>query len=83
MPYITEAQKDSLGEVNTKALNVGELTYLLFKTASEYWRLAPTNSKGYHTHAEVIAALDNAKEEYRRRFLNPYEDQKREENGDV
>lgn len=85
MPYIEPVRQDRLAytpfESADLAQDVGEFTYLLFVAAKSYGFAATEQS--YARHAEVITALDNAKEEYRRRFLNPYEDQKREENGDV
>lgn len=87
MPYIEMSRRNSLqyhtlNELGFVAHNVGELTYLLYKIAKDYG-LALGESSDYARRSEAIAALDNAKEEFRRRHLNPYEDQKREENGDV
>jgi hypothetical protein len=80
MPYINAplGRRSDLSYGYATPESVGELTYVLFKHAKDYGEHGD-----YRRHAEVIAALDNAKEEYRRRFLNPYEDAKREENGDV
>lgn len=77
MPYIEPHRRRDLQYTPWNAADVGELTYIMYKAAVDYCAF------NYKTHADVIAALDNAKEEYRRRYLNPYEDQKREENGDV
>ena len=87
MPYINEAARRRLEgrryvDSAPWLLNVGDLTWILFKLAKDYG-IETVEEQSYQRHAEVIAALDNAKEEYRRRFLNPYEDKKREANGDV
>lgn len=80
MPYIERERAEALKYDDTAPQNVGELTFVFFWNAKAYGHREPPS---YKTHAEVIAALDNAKEEYRRRFLNPYEDIKRLDNGDV
>ncbi len=80
MPYIKERRKRAIWS-GQDCVNTGELTYLLYVTCLEYCnRIEKPN---FQTYAEVIAALDCAKEEFRRRILNPYEDKKIEENGDV
>lgn len=80
MPYITPDRKDRIDISVGPVENVGDLTYVLYFIARSYGAAA---DQSYARHAEVIAGLDNAKEEYRRRYLNPYEDQKRRDNGDV
>lgn len=85
MPYIEQDRRGSLErtltfEVGSSCKHVGELTYVFYRIAMDYIN----STDGHYTnHAEVIAALDNAKEEYRRLVLSPYEDAKREANGDV
>lgn len=80
MPYIEHASKP--GVISYGSDNVGELTWELFTMARAYG-MGDETRESFKRHAEVIAALDCAKEEYRRRFLNPYEDRKREANGDA
>lgn len=86
MPYIEQWRRDNLAylpfEAAGAARNVGELTYLFYLAANRYGD-NPAYTESYARHAEVIAALENAKEEYRRQVLDPYEDAKRKENGDV
>lgn len=87
MPYIRQECRADLDHVRLdnigfKCNGVGELTYALYKIVHDRARLFG-DSVRYADHADVIAALDNAKEEYRRQHLNPYEDAKRAENGDI
>ncbi len=43
------------------------------------------NYKGesYQTYNDIIGALENAKLEFFRRKISPYEDRKKESNGDI
>ena len=86
MPYITNSQKLILMSEDGAVLypqcvnNVGELTWMLYKIVKIY---LAKGQKRYAEYAQIIAALDNTKAEFRRRELDPYEDCKRQENGDV
>lgn len=80
MPYITRADKERIDAWGGEALNVGDLTYILFKESVKYLK----NSSGrYADRAEVVAALECAKREFQRRYMDDYEQMKLEENGDV
>lgn len=57
----------------------GDLNYLLSKII---WTLFEKNTN-YATGAELIATLECVKQEFYRRKLAPYEEQKIAENGDV
>lgn len=84
MPYIPQAQRAALDVVAESAAreikNAGQFNYLLTKLALVYTRL---ESPCYMTFNEVIGTLENVKQEYLRRIVAPYEDKKRNENGDV
>lgn len=78
MPYLSEAAKKLLrdhgpgtsGELNY-ALTMIILTYLMYQGLS------------YQTCNDIVGALDNCKDEFRRRVQHPYEDEKIRANGDV
>ena len=85
MPYIAPEDREqyelALEELTFEAeCKKGELTYVLYAAALEY-----IEAKGvsYTTVSDAISCLTDAAEEIRRRILNPYEDKKIEENGDV
>jgi hypothetical protein len=85
MPYITKDRRDILDryvirDLSSRPNNEGELNYLFTRLAMEY-----LNFKGHtYTHmGDVIGALENAKLEFYRRIVAPYEDLKRTANGDV
>lgn len=85
MPYIEqdrrEAIKASGGYLNLNSLRTpGELNYALSEVAKAYLKGKPVR---YDSMAEVVAAFDNAKDEFRRRVLHPYENSKIEQNGDI
>lgn len=82
MPYI---KSDRRKEFQFHASNplpqtAGELNYLITKEIQTYIK-----NKGicYQSYNDVIGALEGAKLELYRRFTAPYEDEKRQMNGDV
>lgn len=86
MPYIKQSERTELNEL-WKVLNkvwvevsVGSLNFILTKICKAY-----VISKGakYSTYNDVIGALECCKLEFTRRNINPYEDIKIKENGDV
>lgn len=79
MPYVQQDIRDEI-DAGRAPENVGELTYYVFVATLRYLNSAPEKFQHF---AEAIAALDCAKEEIRRRRLNPYEDHKRQTEGDI
>lgn len=57
----------------------GDLTYLVYCLGLEYFK----GKESYTKISSAISSLNDAAEEIRRRHLNPYEDKKIQENGDV
>ena len=78
MPYIAEKQRMEL--VERPIETAGELSYCLSQTISSFME-----AKGfsYQTYNDIVGALEGLKLEIARRFLGPYEDEKRRLNGDV
>jgi hypothetical protein len=58
----------------------GELNFVLTWVIHQFLR---ENGWSYQTMNDIVGALDNAKDEFRRRIQHPYEDKKIAENGDV
>ncbi len=83
MPYITRAGKleyeDALASVGA---GDGDLNYVLTKVALA-WLMYHEPPYNYSQRAGVLLAFEAAKLEYYRRVVAPFEDRKREENGDV
>ena len=79
MPYIKKQHKDNLKN-GFKAGTPGELNYLITLLLKEY---IAVNELSYQTINDVVGALEGAKAEFQRRIVNPYEDAKIQENGDV
>jgi hypothetical protein len=79
VPYIPQERRYPV-RCHDGPLNAGELTYVLYRTAKDYFE-----SRGgrYQQIAEVMGALAATQAEFYRRIAAPYEDKKREENGDV
>ena len=80
MPYITadaRARLDTGGRPET----TGELNYALTRLVDDY--LIHKGGIRYAHLNDVIGALECAKLELYRRVAAPYEDQKRQETGDV
>ena len=81
MPYIPKSDRRRLWcDDADPACNVGELTFVLYKTCLEYLDMSGGR---YCDYAECLAALEGAKLEFYRRHVAPYEDKKIAENGDV
>ncbi len=78
MPYIPKEERKRV--LMNGANSCGELNYLF-----TYWIKKYINDHGqkYQTFNDIIGALEGAKIEIYRRDIAPYEDCKRNENGDV
>lgn len=81
MPYISKFARTVIRtQGETKAAGPGVLNYQITKLIDDYLQ-----RKGlrYRNINEVIGVLECAKQELYRRVAAPYEDLKRDENGDV
>lgn len=86
MPYVDDERREALAHVKsaldgTWIKGPGDMEYLIACTINSY---VDTHGWGYDTAiAPIRAALDGARREFDRTKAFPYEDQKKEENGDV
>ena len=81
MPYIKKANRGFVAEPRlTQARTSGELNYHLTVVVIRYLQ---DHKLSYQTCADIVSALDNCKDEFRRRIQHPYEDKKIKINGDV
>lgn len=82
MPYIEPGRRDSVRPAMRPdgARNAGELNYAITVLIARYWR---DRGPSYQAANDIVGALEGAKTEFQRRILAPYEDMKREQNGDV
>jgi hypothetical protein len=85
MPYINQEDRVAFESIleqveDLHTFSPGELNYLITRTCDQY-----LTAKGFsYTHVnDVVGVLECAKLELYRRLATPYEEQKREENGDV
>ncbi len=79
IPYIKAIQKEAL-EAGASITGPGELNYLVTRLLRRYWKNSPQN---YQAINDIVGAVEGAKQEFIRRIVNPYEDKKIQENGDV
>ena len=93
MPYTTQKDRrkfePQLGELRESIkrniyqkgaqMSKGDLTYLVYALGLEYFK----GRTSYTNVSTAISCLNDAAAEMRRRYLDPYEDEKIEENGDV
>ena len=87
MPYTKKEDREkyepALGElrelIQHQNTSKGDLTYIVYSLGLEYSQ----GKESYTNISSAISSLIDAAEELRRRHLNPYEDKKRKENGDV
>lgn len=90
MPYIEQDRRkelDSYVDLLVSALegpmvglySAGEINYAITRMLYKIWTAGPS----YTTAAQLVGILETLKLEFYRRVVVPYEDAKREENGDV
>lgn len=60
--------------------NSGTLNYEISLLIRRY---LDTHKLSYQTCNDIVGALDNSKDEFRRRIQHPYEDSKIQTNGDI
>lgn len=92
MPYINQQARDRLDPALQHLFNKmwedkGEFVYVVFKIAKRWLDLRMSQRKGeplhYITRSNAVSILADAHHEFRRRYLDEYEDKKREEHGDI
>ena len=79
MPYIAQDDRKEL-TYGLSPSNGGELNYTISSIIAEY---IAEHGLRYQNISDVIGALEGAKFEFLRRIVDPYEDQKISENGDL
>lgn len=83
MPYIPLERRIEINPVSHMlfgAMTPGELNYQITEIVLRY---VNHNELSYQTINDVMGALASAAQEFYRRAAAPYEDIKRDENGDV
>ena len=80
MPYIPKDRRSAIDVLGETPTTKGELTYALTVLALRYLRL---KGKSFDVLGDIVAALEQTKDEFQRRVVHPYEDEKRKQNGDV
>ena len=80
MPYITQDRRDDLDILLRSPNTKGELCYDLYLTDLMYIAAKGSN---FDNISDAISMLERAAHEVERRVLDPYEDKKIAENGDI
>lgn len=78
MPYVEKTRRADV--IINGANNAGELNYEITSILVRYYL---KHGNKYQVFNDIIGALEGAKLEFYRRVVAPYEDLKREKNGDV
>lgn len=85
MPYIKDKDKDdmhdAISDLKMYIISKGDLNYAICELVGKL--ILYSDKISYTTMSEWIDAVHDAETELRRRLLEPYEDLKKEENGDV
>ena len=93
MPYIKVSDRDSINEMSESLIDMfvnaptkdgkfvaeGELNYAISKLV---WAIFDKH-RSYSTGNRLVGVLECVKQEFIRRRLNDYEDEKIKENGDI
>lgn len=85
MPYIKLENRSYFEPVlyalaHSAISDPGELNFMFTELIKQYM---VTHTKNYQTMNDIVGALESCKAEFQRRVVNPYEDDKITENGDV
>lgn len=80
MPYIPQGARDAIDAELRDVDTTGELNYALTRVILDY---LARNGLCYQTINDIRGALVCAGDEFNRRVVAPYEDQKIVKNGDV
>lgn len=80
MPYIDVDRREELTEGGDSPQTTGELNFLITHQLEKY-RL--TGGDSYSTFNAILGAIESAKQEFYRRVVAPYEDEKQRKKGDV
>lgn len=80
MPYIDEVRRAKILEFKDPPSNAGELNFLITHVV---WNYITLKGMKYQHFNDAMGALEGAKLELYRRKIAPYEDMKKETNGDV
>lgn len=85
MPYVSKELQGDLTRYPGYASTPGELNFVISKAVDTYLRnkIRHGSKITYCLMNEVVGALQLAQDEFKRRFVYPYEDRKIQENGDV
>lgn len=78
-PALSELRKIIKKQIEQGKMTKGDLTYITYALGIEFFKKKPS----YTTISTAISCLNDAAEELRRCHLNPYEEKKKKENGDV
>lgn len=83
MPYIKPEQREfleSLLATDVFPRDAGELNYTITRILLRYLK---QKGESYQNFNEIMGVLNSVTQEFYRRWVAPYEDQKIAENGDV
>jgi hypothetical protein len=79
MPYIKTERRDHI-DAGICPINTGEINYAVSMICKRY---LDTFGLSYTVINDIMGALEGAKLEFYKRVAEPYEAQKRYENGDI
>lgn len=82
MPYIDPRDRVLIDSFHAAPTKPGELNYIISRLIDEYLG-DEEKPLGYSRYNEVVGVLECVKLELHRRFIGPYEEDKRHENGEV
>jgi hypothetical protein len=83
MPYISQARREALDKYD-RPRTAGELNYVISRAVIEYIRGKSLGGEfSYQDLNDCVGALENAKDEFQRRFQHPYEDRAIQRNSDI
>lgn len=83
MPYILGDSRhrinQSLKQLDIDIYNEGDFAYTVYRLMLMF----SGNKTNFTTISSVVGVVECVIDEYKRRILHPYEDKKRQDNGDI
>ena len=83
MPYIKQKNRNKFGasikKVSAKIESTGDLNYVISLLCKSWFQKSPC----YQSVNDVLGALRGVGLEFYRRIAAPYEDKKKDQNGDI
>lgn len=81
MPYIPQEQRDFVKRNDWTPATTGQLAFIAYQKGMDLLNLSPVQN--WDRRMDIYKAIKGAADEWRRRMVDPYEDEAIKRNGDI